>query len=507
MDRIGERLRLLIGVIGAIVALGAWAIASPPGATPDEEFHLPSIWCAWGEAPGVCEAGPTPDTFLVPWAIVSEDCYTFNVQTAASCRDTQPNDAMVEHPRARTNADGLYPPLYYATARLFVTSQPMVSVYSIRIANLLLAVALAAAIIVLTRRTLGQAVPIALVATLVPSGLFFVASVNPSGWAYTGVGLYWAALIGMARAPDRVRRAALAGLAALSALIAASARADAAVFILLVTVACLLADVQLRRLVLRYWKPIAIVIAVVAAALVLYATTVMQFQAGFGTPGTLGEPAYPRNLILLFQNTLNLPTLIAGSLGTWPLGQVDAYTPTLTWFLAISVFAAVIVLGFGSDYRDKRLAVGFVALVLTAIPLFILQRGGLAVGAGIQPRYLLPLLPALVGLALIHRYGREPLRLVRGQAWILAAALTTAQATALHAVMRRYITGSDIGDWNLDRNVEWWWSTMPSPMTVWLLGSVAFAALAFSVFVVGSRRGRVDDGAPASPSDTGAGPC
>lgn len=506
MDRISGRLRVVLCVAAALLALGVWAIASPPGATPDEEFHLPSIWCAWGATDGVCEPGPTPDTFLVPWAITSEDCYTFNVQTAASCRDTQPGDTMVEHPRARTNADGLYPPFYYATARVFVSSNAIASVYAIRLANLLLAIALAAAIIVLTRRTIGPALPIALLATMVPSGLFFVSSVNPSGWAYTGVGLYWAALIGMARAPDRARRAGLGAIALVTALIAASARADAAVFIVLVTIACLLADAQLRRLVGRHWKPIVAVVGALAIALAVYATAVAQIRAGLGSPGMLGEPVYPRNLILLYQNALNLPTLIAGSLGTWPLGQVDAYTPTLTWFLAISVFAAVIVLGFGSDYREKRLSVGLIALALVAIPLFILQRGGLPVGTGLQPRYFLPLLPALVGLALLHRYGREPFWIVRGQAWLLAGALSIAQAVALHSVMRRYITGSDVGDWNLARNVEWWWSWAPSPMVVWLVGSIAFAVLAIGIFVIDSRHGRVGDGATTGPADPRVGP-
>ena len=32
----------------AVVVMCGWAIASPPGSSPDEEFHLPSIWCAQG---------------------------------------------------------------------------------------------------------------------------------------------------------------------------------------------------------------------------------------------------------------------------------------------------------------------------------------------------------------------------------------------------------------------------------------------------------------------------
>jgi hypothetical protein len=30
-------------------------------------------------------------------------------------------------------------------------------------------------------------------------------------------------------------------------------------------------------------------------------------------------------------------------------------------------------------------------------------------------------------------------------------------------------------DWNLNKNIEWWWSFMPSPMTSWAIGSLGFA--------------------------------
>ena len=32
----------------AILALACWALASPVGSSPDDNFHLASIWCAGG---------------------------------------------------------------------------------------------------------------------------------------------------------------------------------------------------------------------------------------------------------------------------------------------------------------------------------------------------------------------------------------------------------------------------------------------------------------------------
>ena len=55
--------------------------------------------------------------------------------------------------------------------------------------------------------------------------------------------------------------------------------------------------------------------------------------------------------------------------------------------------------------------------------------------------------------------------------------LSIAYGVALHTTMRRYITGNDVTDWNLDNNLEWWWTAGPSPMTVWFLGTGSFIFL------------------------------
>jgi hypothetical protein len=50
-----------------------------------------------------------------------------------------------------------------------------------------------------------------------------------------------------------------------------------------------------------------------------------------------------------------------------------------------------------------------------------------------------------------------------------------AHTFALHAVMRRYITGTDVVSWNLNRKAEWWWDPLPSPMLTWFIASLAYA--------------------------------
>jgi hypothetical protein len=54
--------------------------------------------------------------------------------------------------------------------------------------------------------------------------------------------------------------------------------------------------------------------------------------------------------------------------------------------------------------------------------------------------------------------------------------------------MRRYITGIDVIGWNLNKNAEWWWTVGPSPMTIWMLGTIAFGLTATLVLQMARMR-------------------
>ena len=52
-----------------------------------------------------------------------------------------------------------------------------------------------------------------------------------------------------------------------------------------------------------------------------------------------------------------------------------------------------------------------------------------------------------------------------------------AQAVSLQVNIRRYVTGTGAQGLNLDAGDQWWWSSAPAPMVVWIVGSLAYAAL------------------------------
>ena len=62
--RLRKILPIALAAISAFVALSAWAFASPPGSAPDDDFHLPAIWCSHGAVEGIVNraSGVTTET-------------------------------------------------------------------------------------------------------------------------------------------------------------------------------------------------------------------------------------------------------------------------------------------------------------------------------------------------------------------------------------------------------------------------------------------------------------
>ena len=61
---------LILAPVFALIALIAWSLASPIGASPDDDFHLASIWCADAADTAACTAGPTAAERYVPQAVL-----------------------------------------------------------------------------------------------------------------------------------------------------------------------------------------------------------------------------------------------------------------------------------------------------------------------------------------------------------------------------------------------------------------------------------------------------
>jgi drug/metabolite transporter (DMT)-like permease len=200
-------------------------------------------------------------------------------------------------------------------------------------------------------------------------------------------------------------------------------------------------------------------------------------QSSVASGGLAGEHAASgaAGPTLIWNNLLQLPSLWAGVLGTWGLGWLDALMPASVWVFGILAFGAATFTGLTSITVRKIVALAGMGLLLVAIPSWILYKGHATVGQEVQPRYIMPLVIIFAGIALLQA-GPRLIRFTRVQTLVVIVAVAAANAIALHTTMARYISGPGMQSFNLNHFVRWWWDTPVSPMIIWVVGSVAFAA-------------------------------
>jgi hypothetical protein len=323
--------------------------------------------------------------------------------------------------------------------------------------------------------------------------MFLVPSVNPSGWAVVSALTLWISLTGYFTAERAPQRIALGALAALVTVMGAGARSDAAVYgVLAMAVAFVLTVQRTRRFAIMALLPV--VLAMVSVFLFLSAS-----QSAVLDPEGFEASAGGQLDILAIQNFQLLPQLWIGALGFWGLGWLDTSLPGIVWVTVVSVFGAVIFVGLQKMDWRKATALAMVAVSLIVVPMYILLHDRVLIGSYVQPRYIYPLLIIFAGVAV---FGLRRGSLSRIQLIVAAAGIFLANAVALHVNIRRYVTGVDLVDLNLDASIEWWWGLPVSPMGLWFLGVVAFGVALAGLVVYSSARRAVPVRSSASDADS-----
>lgn len=475
-----RRLRSLVTVrrslvllpVAALLAFFAWGLSSAVGSSPDDDFHLSSIWCGLGDREGLCEDTGDPGEREVPRDLVIDAvCFAFVPEASAECQGddfgTRPDDTVAT---PRGNFTGLYPPVYYAVTGLAAGPDVAVSVVVIRFLNAALYLGLVSAAFLLLPGRLRPALIAGVILPLVPLGMFIVPSTNPSGWAILSAAVLWVSMLGYFESSGR-RKAGLAVIATVATLMGAGARADAAIYAIIgLAGAVFLAARRDGRFLRDAILPLAL--AVLSGALYLTAAQSSAAMGGLGEAPPEGLSAW---IGLFAFNLINVPSLWAGVLGMWNLGWLDTPLPSAVWLgVLVVVVAAVAHALMAGDVR-KRVAVAGLLGLLFLVPAYILTQSNAVVGAQVQPRYIMPLLVMLCGVAALEL---GPARTSwRAPLVIGATVLALANSLALFIDLRRYVTGLDTRSFDLDAGAEWWWPGSPlSPMAVWILGSLAFAA-------------------------------
>ena len=485
----------LIASISFLISLSIWAYASPPGSAPDDDFHLPAIWCSHGKVEGKCDPefagdgyGKTPDP-LSPSAI----CFAFKSEISAACQYSQVNWNGKELRGSRTNETGRFPNGFYWTMNLLIGENTLNSAILMRIFNSILAVILLALTSIFTTRNIRFALLTSWIALITPLAAFTIPSTNPSSWSIIGLGIYWAALLSFLTLKDKKHIVIQAILTFITGLMAINSRSEASPYLLLVTLIILFIHAPIRNIFtlnIKYLLPLIVGIF----AFIEFWTTPSTLGWSTGLQG--GDPNRTRGE-LFFRNLSQWPKFIDGSVGSWPLGWFDTPMPPMTSFFGLLVLVAVFFMGLRITNWKKNISLILIMGAIFYLPLRILYLGFNFVGEGVQPRYFLPLLMVFIGISLLSFENDKNLFFTLSQSVVLIGAAIIAHAFALHYTMRRYITGVSSGftgedktDWNLNKDVEWWWNFLPNPMTTWFIGSLTFSLAVLISFLLINKKSK-----------------
>nr|WP_255633398.1 DUF2142 domain-containing protein [Demequina sp. TTPB684] len=467
----------------AVLTLGAWAFASPIGAGPDDDYHLASTWCAVGGSEA-CAPGSKANSREMSHAFIAVRCYAQEPTVSAACQDEQ--GLALDGPTVdsdRGNFQKEYPGVYYAAMRAFAGDDLERSALVMRFVNLTVFVGLATALSVLLTPSRRQTLLWGWLISMVPLGIFLIPSNNPSGWAITGVGTAFLALLGWFES-DGKRRWVLGALYVLGVVMAAGARGDAAVYAVGATVvAAILTSARQRDWLMRALLPLGglLVIGLLFLTSTQADVGVHGFSGGGPVTGTgAGDQAVEATggLALAAYNLLMLPYLWTGVWGTWALGWFDTTLPAIVPWAAVAAFVVVGFAGLGLLSWRKAVALAGTFAVLVALPVYVLTAGGDSVGSQVQPRYLLPLIVLFALLLVTAPPGSRTVRFTRAQTAAILSALAIANLVALQVNIRRYVTGADEQGADLGEGAEWWWDGVAvGPMAVWIIGSLSFIGL------------------------------
>jgi len=476
------------------VTLSGWALTSPVGSSPDDDYHLSSIWCSDGPQSGRCVETDSPFERAVPAAVVSASyCYRFQPEESGACSTQIPDGLRITD---RINdGQGLYPTLFYRAMGVFVGPDVERSVLFMRLANALLASVLIGCVLILVPVGVRSAFLITMVVTAIPLGLSIIASTNPSSWSIMGLATFWAfalALLHEARLRSK-RGVMLVILTIITGLMAIGSRVDAMVYLVLVVVVVSIYTgySQIRRSVLAF----GVLLALSAFGIYSYFT--------FGTPGG-AEPMGTSTAStsgLLVTNTLYLPSLYQGVVGGWAIGWNDTEMPAFIPVMGVLALGALGYRGLLVLQPRKIFAAVFAVAMMFAVPLAFLQKEGLEVGEVVQPRYLLPLLILAIATLSLGRTVQDALELPMPIAVVLAIALSVSAGLAFWTNAHRYATGLDVPLLTMNWEIEWsHGSGVPlgliAPITI--LASIGFVTISMAAVRYWGFAVREPAGAPGT---------
>ena len=449
----------IVGALSFCIS-ASWAIASPPGSSPDEDAHLTTAWCISKYGIGEC--------LKVPLRVVeSGKCFFLDADNLPTCEyglkkiEVNPERVMNKN-------------IYYKVLGYFITQSDIdKSIIKMRMINALISSIVLMIVILLSTKNVSNATIMGWLIVNVPLGFFIISSINSSSWAYVFTSALFPLLYNLFK-KDFWDIYIIFKISLMVILFYSSSqvRYDVLLFlsIYLVTFIPMLFSSDFNeKKTFRFLKNKLILsgVSIISSIFLLKEIWNRSRQVEFRDYD-----------ISEWENFTRLPSIITGIFGSWGLGSLEVRMPSITFILAISVVLSIIYLSFKyANYSEIQALVNLIIFAF-AIPFFVLVRSNLRVGEWLQPRYILPIFYGILMLSLliiIRKINRQNIYTLI----VTGVLITLAYAFAFYTTLRRYTIGLSAYDFNLVNESSWWWSFeyIPSPLFVFIISVTSYSLL------------------------------
>jgi hypothetical protein len=160
----------LVGALSFCIS-ASWAIASPPGSSPDEDAHLTTAWCISKYGIGDC--------LEVPLRVVeSGKCFFLDADNLPTCENVIKKSEVTPERLLTKN-------IYYKVLGYFVNQDDIdLSIIKMRMINALFSSIVLMIVILLSTKNVSNATIMGWLIVNVPLGFFIISSINSSSWSY-----------------------------------------------------------------------------------------------------------------------------------------------------------------------------------------------------------------------------------------------------------------------------------------------------------------------------------
>jgi hypothetical protein len=449
----------LVGALSFCIS-ASWAIASPPGSSPDEDAHLTTAWC-------MSKYGMS-DCLEVPLRVVeSGKCFFLDADNLPTCENVIKKSEVTPERLLTKN-------IYYKVLGYFVNQDDIdLSIIKMRMINALFSSIVLMIVILLSTKNVSNATIMGWLIVNVPLGFFIISSINSSSWSYVFASALFPLLFNIFK-KDLWSIFVMFKILLIVILFyfSSQVRVDVILFlsIYLVTFIPMLfsSDFNEKRTfrVLKN-KQIFSSASLILSGILLKEIWNRSHQVDFREYD-----------ISDWENFTRLPSIITGIFGGWGLGSLEVRMPSITFILVITVVLSVIYLSFKyANFSEVQSLVNLIVFAF-AIPFFVLIRSNLRVGEWVQPRYILPIFYGIIMLSLLillRNINKQNINTLI----VTSMLMTIAYAFAFYTTLRRYTTGLATFDWNLINDESWWWSLkwIPQPIIIFTISITCYLVL------------------------------